>query len=728
VNIARAIAFFLLLLSFTSSAQNQAKIDSLNVVIESETNEVELAEAYRALAWEYVMRDPDTSFIIAEQALQRFEKLDDQTGVARALNIKGVSFWMKGDYDQAKNYISQSLEISKKEGSKKGIASALTNLGILSHNQGRYSEALDYDYQALNYHQETENKQGETNTRNNIAIVLESQGDLDGALVQLQQALKLQRELGNVLGEATALNNLGGLLHKKGDYHTSLNYFMKSLEMHLNLDNPSALGNCYFKIADSYFSQKKYPEALENFKDSYAQFLIIGNKRQLAFALIAMAGAHWKLKQSNEALEAVLTGASYAKTTGALDMLSEAYELLSEIYESKGDVTQAFHYYRQQVLITDSINNQNDARREIEAAVKYEYLQRQWTDSLQLIEKEKLKALKAEENERIRSLREKKDKEALQLQTWINYIGAIGFLLMCGLAFLLFRGNQVKQKANAQLVLQEAKTKRQKELAEKANENLTDSINYAKRIQDAILPPSELVKQTLPDSFVLYRPRDIVSGDFYWITPVTTTVEGNPEFSLFAAVDCTGHGVPGAFMSIMGYTYLKLGLTTAEVNCPGDALNFLNEKINDIFKQKGLTEKVDDGMDLALCALNYTTNQLHFAGAKNPVYIIRNKELIEIKGDKHPIGASDKDTLPVFTNHIVDVEKGDMVYVSTDGYPDQFGGEKGRKFMTKRFKELLIEISDLSTEDQRKALIEKHEQWRGKLQQVDDICVIGVRI
>lgn len=262
---------------------------------------------------------------------------------------------------------------------------------------------------------------------------------------------------------------------------------------------------------------------------------------------------------------------------------------------------------------------------------------------------------------------------------------------------------------------------RQKEIIEEKNKHITDSILYAKRIQQAILPSDNFIKESLPDSFVIYKPKDIVSGDFYW-------VEKKENKILFAVVDCTGHGVPGAFMSIVGYNGLNQAVNEYGMSTPSDILNRLNQSVSETLHQKNTESAIRDGMDIALCSIDFKNKKLEFAGAFNPVYLIRGKELIEIKADKQPIGAFVGEIYCSFTNHVIDLKKGDQIYISSDGYADQFGGDNGKKFMRKNFKDLLLKNKSKSIEQQGEILDETFEAWRGKLEQVDDICVIGIKI
>jgi serine phosphatase RsbU (regulator of sigma subunit) len=261
----------------------------------------------------------------------------------------------------------------------------------------------------------------------------------------------------------------------------------------------------------------------------------------------------------------------------------------------------------------------------------------------------------------------------------------------------------------------------QKDIIERKNKDITDSINYAKRIQEAILPSKETVKRLFPASFILYKPKDIVSGDFYWMEQC-----GNRNF--VAAVDCTGHGVPGAFMSIVGYNLLNQAVNEHGIDQPAVILNEINRGLSKQLRQQNETISVRDGMDIALCAIDSKEKKLLYAGANNPLWIIRKGELIQVKADKQPIGIYNEDEMKQFTLHEMDLHSEDMIYIFSDGYADQFGGHAGKKFKYKGFQQLLLSISLMSLNKQRDVLERTIEEWRGELEQVDDILVIGIKV
>lgn len=251
--------------------------------------------------------------------------------------------------------------------------------------------------------------------------------------------------------------------------------------------------------------------------------------------------------------------------------------------------------------------------------------------------------------------------------------------------------------------------------------HITDSIVYAQRIQNAILPAQQVIDKLVPQNFVLYKPKDIVSGDFYW-------VERIPNKSIIAAVDCTGHGVPGAFMSIIGSNQLDYAVKTKKAKTAAEILDALNEGVDTALRQQTAHKNIRDGMDIALCMIDYKNMKLEFAGAYNPLYLIRDNELIQFKADKFAIGSYSDYPDNRYTNHIIDLKKGDIFYIFSDGYADQFGGPKGRKYMYKRFRDYLLEISHLPLNEQKIALEKENKEWKGKEAQVDDIIIIGIKI
>ncbi len=321
----------------------------------------------------------------------------------------------------------------------------------------------------------------------------------------------------------------------------------------------------------------------------------------------------------------------------------------------------------------------------------------------------------------------------IEEQKNIIWLSVIFLVIVSILGLLAYRSYKLKKKANILIV-------QQKYEIEAQHKEIRDSIDYAKRIQQAIIPPIKIVEQHLKDCFVIYQPKDVVSGDFYWLESptlniITNTVKQaakNEEgLIFFAACDCTGHGVPGAMVSVICNNALKRSVNEFKLTTPGEILDRTREIVVQEFEKS--EDEVKDGMDIALCSLKLSESSatLQYAGANNSLYIISKNtagenELIEIKPNKQSIGKVDNPT--PFTTHDISLKKGDTIYVFTDGYADQFGGEKGKKMMYKPFKNLLLSIQDKSMSEQKIILEQHFKEWKGSLEQVDDVCIIGMRI
>ena len=318
------------------------------------------------------------------------------------------------------------------------------------------------------------------------------------------------------------------------------------------------------------------------------------------------------------------------------------------------------------------------------------------------------------------------DKQTTQRNYFI-----FGFGIMLVLVIFILRGYRQKQKANEIIASQKKEVEKQKELIEEKQKEIVDSITYAKRLQQAILPPINFVKEYIPASFILFKPKDIVAGDFYWMEVVQFEskkkdehTSQNSELILFAAADCTGHGVPGAMVSVVCSNALNRTVKEFAINEPAKILDKVRDLVIETF-QKSESE-VKDGMDISLCAIDLKSKNMLWAGANNPLWIIRNNELLEFKPNKQPIGKTESPQ--PFSNHTIKLEEGDSLYLFTDGYADQFGGVKGKKFKYKKMQELLLQINNKSMQEQEHILNDKINSWKGILEQVDDILIVGIKI
>ncbi len=309
-------------------------------------------------------------------------------------------------------------------------------------------------------------------------------------------------------------------------------------------------------------------------------------------------------------------------------------------------------------------------------------------------------------------------------KTWWFYLICAVLAVLALISFIKLREKQLKQRQaelESEVKRQTEEIRKEKEIVERQNKNIVESISYAKKIQQAILPPIEEVKKALPESFIMYKPKDIVSGDFYWVHKLK-------DKTLFAAVDCTGHGVPGAFMSIIGHNLLDKVVKEHKQYEPAKILDLLSKELATTLRQDADKSSIKDGMDLSICAIDHKSKKLEYAGAYNPLYIARDKKIQEVKSDKISIGKGGSPKKGSFNNQLIELEKGDMIYLFSDGYADQKGGPKNKKFYYPPFRDLLSEISDLPVDKQQKNLEDTIEQWKKGNEQYDDMLVFGVKV
>jgi serine phosphatase RsbU (regulator of sigma subunit) len=638
------------------------------------------------------------------KSLKIYEEIGDEKGKVSSLTNIGLIYGSQGDNIQAIEYHQKSLKISEETIDKSGVATSLVNIGSIYEAQGKIENSLKYYYSALKINEEISDKRGIALSLNKIGMLYLARSDFKTSLEYLQKSYVFYNEIGDKYGKALCLNNIGLVSFGKGDYPKALNSYHNSFSVLEEIGHEKGIASVFNNIGNIYSEQKNYPKSLEYYQKTYElgektnDIIIIAGALNNLAALYRDMGILFKAQQYGEKSLAI------SKSIGYPEKIKYTAELLSSIYEKQENFDKALEMYKLHIQMRDSLNNEETQKVTAQQQAKYEY--------------EKQKALDDAEHEKQIAI----EQEAKEKQQIITYATGGGLGLVG--VFLIFVFNRLQVTKKQKLVIEEQKkeVESQKEVVELAhseleekNQEIMDSITYAKRIQNAILPPLKVVKEYLTKSFILYKPKDIVAGDFYWM-------EHKGGRVLFAAADCTGHGVPGAMVSVVCNNGLNRSVREYGLTDPGEILNKTREIVIAEFEKS--EEEVKDGMDIALCSLE--GNTLKYAGANNPLWIIRNGEIIETKADKQPIGKFDE-LLP-YTTHTFELQKGDTIYIFSDGYVDQFGGEKGKKFKAKAFRELLLSIQDQSMDDQKIIIDSAFENWRGNLEQIDDVCVIGVKV
>jgi serine phosphatase RsbU (regulator of sigma subunit)/lipoprotein NlpI len=707
------LLFAICILVIPSRGQDMRAVDSLEQMLKTELKDTSRVNVLCRLASEYRHNAPEKAMEFADKARELAESADYEKGLAKTLHVTGMIHMNQSNYDKALDCYTRSLKISEKLKDKNAISTSNNNIGMVYYSQGNYDKALKYYLASLKIDEELGNQNGMASSFNNVGLIYWSQGNYDKALDNFMEVITICSQVKDKRGMAGAYSNIGGVNYYKGKMDISIAFFKKALALYEEINYQPGMSTICVNISDVLIEQKKYEEALEYTTRSLHIEKATGNKAQMCYAYMSIAKNYSDRKIYPKAIENYKEAIRIGKEINALKPLSEAYKGIANLYKEIGNYREAYEYHLEYTNVKDSILNKESSAQIAEMDAKYNNDKK--NKEIELLKKEK-------EIESITRAAEK------SRSTFIRntLIGGCVFVLL--IALLLYNGNKVKQRANLALEAKSLNIFEQKEQIELQNlelgiknKEITDSIKYAKRLQEAILPPNALVKRLLPDSFILYKPKDIVSGDFYYIEEW-----GGKTF--VAAVDCTGHGVPGAFMSIVGYNLLNQALNVFGLDKPFLILNDLNKNISKMLHQSEEDSSVKDGMDICLISIDKENKMLEYAGAYNPLWIIRNKQLIELKADKFPVGAFVGEDIKSFTHNAFQLQKGDMLYLFTDGYADQFGGEAGKKFKYKQLQQMLSENSVKPVNEQYEIFDERFEKWKGSLEQIDDILMIGIKI
>lgn len=620
----------------------------------------------------------------------------DKSEQINLLNNLAYSYYSSAQYEESIISLNKALAISKETKNKNGIAKSAGNLANTYNALGNYGKAIKLYFFSLKVYEEIGDSLGMARGFTSIGNIYDEQGLSYESLKKHQEALSIFNRLKDSLNIAATLGNIGTVYAESyKNYDKALAYNKQALSIYKKLNNQEEIARLLNQIGTNYYNTNAYDKALELHEKSLSIREKIVDKSGVTSSLMNLAELYLKKHNLNQALTYAKKSLEMSQEIDALLYIKESSRILSEVYRAMGNSTEELKYYKLYSETKDSLFNQNTATQVVKMSAIYESEKKEKEIELLNKDKEKQTAL---------SLAETKRKNTI-------IFSIIGGLILVTL-FSIFLFNRFRTTRKQKNIIEE-----QKEVVEEKQKEITDSITYAKRIQEAILPPESIIKKLLPNSFFLYKPKDIVSGDFYWLEQKNTKV-------LFAAVDCTGHGVPGAFVSIVGHNGLTRAVNEFSLTEPAQILNKLNELVEETLRQKD--NEVRDGMDISLCSIDFLNNQLQYAGANNPLYLVRNNEIIITKADKQPIGGTGENK--TFTNHSFEISKGDSIYIFSDGFADQFGGSKGKKYGYAQFRKFLLSIQNYSMSEQLNLMNVEFNNWKGELEQLDDICLIGVKI
>lgn len=619
--------------------------------------------------------------------------------LAESINNVGFLAMYKGDVQGALKNYKQSLQIHEEIGNYTGIAVALNNIGAVYENQGNIIQALNYYDRSLKIKEKLKNDQGIANSLNNIGLIYSNLGDYANALNAFERSLKIEKKLKNDQGIATSYHNIGLIYSKQGKIKEAEQYYTNALVIFERLHDEQGRAYCYHNLGEILQKKKNYTQAMWYYNKTLEIRNKTNDKKGIAISLHALSQIYFFTGELGKSEEMALQSLKIARELGYPEIIRNASNQLYKIYKKKNNPAKALEMLEVFKKMNDSIYNIETQKASTRHQLNYEFQRKE----------EKLK-LAQEKKDLIYSGKAKR-------QMIINFFSAGVILVIIIFSSILFKRFKISQKQREIISQKEVETQKQKGILEIKNKEITDSILYAKRIQSAILPADKYIRKILPNSFIIYKPKDIVAGDFYWFEQVD-------NYTFFAAADCTGHGVPGAMVSVVCHNALNRCIREFHLKNPGEILNMARSIINSEFAKSA--EEVNDGMDISLGILDRDTNELLWAGANNPLWILRENSLLEFKPDKQPVGRfySEKP----FCTHTIPLQKGDTLYAFTDGYQDQFGGVNGKKFKARQLKELLLDAGEKSMFEQAELLSDTFEDWKGSLEQVDDVCIIGIRL
>ncbi len=679
--------FLFLLLLFPGILFSQTtEIDSLKLLLNRQDDSVKvhiLIDIYENYEQGKILLGKE----YLDQASKIAGKLDNELLKATVLLNLGKFYNITGNFEKAISQMNKSKEICEKENYFKGVGSAYINLGNTYEKQGKYNEAMDCLIKALSIYETTDDSLSIAKTYLNLGLLYFRQNDFSKSMELYNKSLVIRKKIDDKAGMALLYNNMAIVNYYLEDYDNVRSYFENAYEIYVELGHLRQQLMTLSNLTEILNILGQKEKALNSYYKILELEKELGHKGEQAQTYILIGDLYKSRGDMENAKKHLYLGLEIAKEVGALVEIGDVYYILSQIYKDEFNYKKALEYHELFFAINDSLFNSEKSRQIQEIETQYET-------------KKKEQQIKNLENEKtIKDLKIKKQKN-------FSIFLLSGFVSI--FIFLLILFSQIKRirKRNSLLAYQK--------------KQITDSIEYASRIQTAILPPADYILRVIPEHFILYKPRDIVSGDFYWITHKDDKI-------IVAAVDCTGHGVPGAFMSMLGFAFLNEIVNKETELKANSILNQLRDYVKKSLHQTGKEDEAKDGMDIALCIIDPDKQKLQYSGAYNPMYLIRGEDFISLKADRMPIGIHIIEKGP-FTNHEIDIQKGDIIYIFTDGYIDQFGGPNSRKFKLVPFQELLISIKDKSMSEQKEILEEEFFKWKGDHDQIDDILVMGIKI
>jgi serine phosphatase RsbU (regulator of sigma subunit) len=707
------------------------QLDSLLKVLKNTPDDTTKVIKYNELAMMASGRSPQKGYLLADEALKIAQKIAFPKGEALSYKTLGNTQYMQGSLQEAIKYYQKGLDIYEKINDKDGIAVCENNIGLVYTEMGDYEKAMKYHLKSLKFREEIGDKKGQTKSYLNLGNVYLNQENLNEAIEHYEKSLSLAKSINLQVEVANSYNNLGNVYKRQKKMQKAVEAYAEAAKVFEQIGDMRGLVITDLNLGDVYLDIKEYAKAL----DTYNKAIPIATKmndKVLAGLLYSSKGATLtQLGSFSDAYDNLRRGLMLLQEVGARNDVARVYNAFATYYESQGDFREALRFHKQFKNLKDSLFTENQTK--------------QIAKMREIYNSEK----KEKENELLRKDNALKDAEGKRKNVYI-LASLVVLVLVAVLAFVLFRNNKEKQKtnlllqkqaedlaqANKDILQKNQMLEQQKEeiLAQRdaideqnkvlhlKNEQIKASIRAAQIIQNTILPYAGRINHILKDYFIFYQPKDVVSGDLYWI-------DQEDGKSIVAVIDCTGHGVSGAMMTMIAYSILDRIVHVYKISEPAAILNKMHEEVKHALLQDETGNR--DGMDVAIVTLEHKHpdyTHVTFAGAKRPVFFqnLQNGLIEEIKGQRKSIGGIQDENI-TFENHILELPKGTMLYLCTDGYTDQNDVAR-KKFSEERLIKLFEKIASMSTDKQKEIVADLIAKYMEGTEQRDDMLLLGIRL
>jgi len=736
-----AIIVFMLLIGLSGSRQQllNASPDSLKLELSRVKTDSAQISILAAIANKFASQKPDSAFVYFDRAMELAQKTNNLQRLYELYNRKGTVYSDLQNFSMALIEFKKQLEIALILADSSLISASYSNAGSVLNYMGLTDRSINAYKRALQHHNLLRDSIKTAVLYGRIGNLHLTAGKYEDAEAYYAKAYEIFEKKRLKRYMTIVLQNLGVIEKNRRNFEKGIELFQRAMALHEGQNNTLGVAQCIGNIGGIYYEQANYKKAIETISEAIETFRQHDATYDLAIALMKVGKSYNHLNRfemARKTLEETLLLADSSMQSLQIDIL----EPLAKSYSSLGMNEKAYQTLSRAFTIYASLHTKENS--EIQESLRLELEIERRDMDMELLRKDN-------------DLKENTIKR--QNAQLILYLLAIVFFFV--LLILLLRINRVRKRANADLLIKNAEITQQKEEIEaqrdeieaqkeeilsqrdqlmvqrsiaisqrdelsKVNVSLTDSILYAKNIQTALLPTSKELSESLGENFVLYEPLNIVSGDFYWVSRPRTQVANE---TVLAIADCTGHGVPGALMSVMGINFLNSIVNESGVTDPAAILNAVDDSIIRALSHTDEMDKSKDGMDMAVVTFDWQTMEMAFSSAKIRVLVWRKGEVFQFGVTKASLGRQSRKVSPFETASFI-LQANDVLYLLTDGYIDQFGGPNLKKFLTIGLVELLKRIGSKPLDEQRKILLEAFMKWKGTHIQIDDVLVFGVRI